>query len=1512
MASRLALSLVIGGAVASSVGAAFHTVEGRIKKLEDKGNKAKVLKSTIGETIKLRDEWKRAHDVGAAGADKLLRKLDGNLEALRKQGVEVGRLGREYQRLGREAKAADLQMKGHQQLQAGKSSLKSNIGQSVVATGMAAVPTMISANYQAVIRDIAIKADVVNKTEERQLTRTVIDTSQETGMSRNDVADLVNQLVGAGMELNKALSYAPTAAKFAVGQGASGVDTASMIMALQQNAKISDPKVMQQALEAIAYQGQAGSFEASDMAKWFPQLLAGMEKNGITGMESVTSLGAMLQVQMKTAGSSDEAANNFKNWMEKIGSSDVVKAYNDVGIDYQASLNTGLQKGMSVIESSMALAMKYVQATDPAKAQKIKDAQAGIDKEVDPEKAKAALEALEKTLRTGDLFADMQVKAALTAYAQNRGLYNELKADSQKASGILDKNLAERRETSAQQWAELGQAVDDSMRSIGDAIRPATDLAAKGLTKLARGITALSDNFQPVVLGIAGITAAVLAFKTASSALKIGRGVYNIARGRGLEHLAGRAGRADRAPIELPKTGNKVVDTGLSVLGKVFSARTTEAVPADDPEAGGNDLQRVFVVNANAFGGGGSGIANSAPAGAARGSRRSRRRERRRAAKQGPVAQPAAKVDAPSAPPAKRRLFKAVPAALTGGDELGKVARSMRGVTRLAKRLPGGNFMDAGTAALDVALNAKTQDEKAEGYGAAGGSLAGTLAGAAAGAAIGSVVPVIGTAVGGVVGAVLGGMGGESVGAWLGKRWFGDEQPEGEAKPQAETPPLPDEALRVTLEPGQEAKPVPALGQAVREPVKAVAPAPTVVKPVIPSSKPEPVPQAPVAVPAAVDSRERVPVAEPVPLALGQTVREPVKAVAPAPTVVKPVITPAKPEPEPQAPVAVPAAVDSRERVPVAEPMPAPVPALGLTVREPVKAVAPAPTVVKPVITPAKPEPVPLAPVVVLAAVDNRERVPVAEPMPAAVPALGQTVREPVKAVAPAPTVVKPVIPPSKPEPVPQASVAVPAAVDNRERVLVAEPVPAAVPALGQTVREPVKAVAPAPTVVKPVITPAKSEPVPQAPMALPEAVDSRERVPVALPVPAPVPALGQTVREPVKAVAPAPTVVKPVILPSKPEPEPQAPVGVPAAVDNRERVPVAEPVSAPVSALGQTMHEPVKAVAPAPTVVEPVITPVAPELVPQAPVVVPTAVDNRERVPVVEPVSAPVPALGQTVREPFKAIAPAPTVVKPVITPAAPEPVPQAPVAVPAAVDNRERVPVAEPMPAPVVALGQTGREPVKTVAPATIVVKPVITPAAPEPVPQAPVVVPAAADNRERVPVAEPMPAPPLGTAMRDLAKAMPAAPAPVLVKPLVMLAQQPAALVPLVAHVAVDSRERQPVVERVSPDTRPTAPVPAGPPSLGEVVREMAKAAPSVPRLPEQAKPAKAPEPAKLPAPKVEQSFTFAPVIKLDVHGDVKDPEQVVRELESPLRRLFEAFQRDVSTRMSSAQLFDQPHI
>lgn len=782
MANKLALGLVIGGAVSSTVGAAFKDVTGRIKRLEAEGNKARVLQRTIGDTIRLREEWKKAHDTGSAGASKLLNRLNSNLDSLKKQGIEVGRLEKAYRSMGQTANEAELKAKGHQQIDSGVKGMKGAVGAAVVGVGAMAVPTKVSADFGAIVRDIAIKAGIANKPQEQEMSRKIIDTSRDTGMARNDVADVVNQLVGAGMDLSKALEYAPVAAKFVVGQGSSGVDTAKMINALGQNAKITDPKQMQQALEAIAYQGQAGSFEAADMAKWFPELLANMASNGITGLDAVTQLGAMLQVQMKQAGSSDEAANNLKNWMGKIGSTDTVKAYEKAGIDYKGSMQTGLQNGMSTLETSMALAQKYIQATDPKRAAAMAEATSKISKEANPEKAKAMMASLEESLRTGDLFADMQVKAALSAYMQNKALYSQLKNDSRDATGILDKNLAERRESSSQKWAEMAQSMDDAMRSIGDALRPVTDTVAESLTKVTKGITSLTDSAPGVVAGIATVGAGLVALKGIFSTIKISKGLLNLARGS-------RGGRnGSEAPNKNPGELD-LVATGLDVVSRVKDAATGGGLGAESV-AGNDGVKKVFVVNAGAMGGGVDASGESRRRG--RGSRRSARRRAlpssrgpRPYVSRHPVPAPRPPVSIPS---------PSVPSVPSGAlSKLGVVAGTVGKVGKAAKVIPGGTLLESGAMAFETFQNAKTKDEKAEGYGSAAGNLAGTMAGAAAGAAIGSVVPIIGTAIGGMIGAYLGSQGGAALGGSLGKSLFGgeDEKPEQTAKAPVPVPTTP-------------------------------------------------------------------------------------------------------------------------------------------------------------------------------------------------------------------------------------------------------------------------------------------------------------------------------------------------------------------------------------------------------------------------------------------------------------------------------------------------------------------------------------------------------------------------------------------------------------------------------------------------------------------------------------------------------------------------------------------------
>ena len=771
MANNMSLGLVIGGAVSSTVGAAFKDVESRVKKLSEQGKKARVLQSTIGETMRLRDEWRKSHAAGEKGAAALLGRLEKTINVLRKEGVEVSRLAKEYDRLGRAGRSAELKAKGFGQIDQGKKQVRAGAAQGVVATGMVAVTAKVSADYQAIIRDIAIKAGVARTAQEGDMSRGIIKTSNDIGMGRNEVAGVVNELVGAGMELKQALEFAPVAAKFVVGQGSSGVDTAKMIQALQTNAKITDPKVLEKALEAVAFQGQEGSFEASDMARWFPELLASMGRQGITGMDAVTQLGAMLQVQMKTAGTADEAANNLKNWMEKVGSGDVVKAYSKAGIDYQGSLNTGIQGGKSTLEASFGLAKRYIEATDPKKAAKMAEATAQISKEANPEKAKAMLSSLEQALRTGDIFADMQVKSALTAYMQYSGLYERLKTESANASGILDKNLAERRDTSSQKWAEMFQAGNDAMRSVGDAIRPVTDAVATGLTTVVKSLTKVSDESPELVKWLTGLAIGASAITSVVGAVKIGRGVLNLARGGlGGGGGAGRAGvqsvfvtnakdalgGADSDGDGKGDTVKSLVATGLNALmGRKDEAAEGEGAgdtKLDPVETGlklldvireakggedgeSSEPQKVFVVNARDIGGGPGG---------GRGGRRSRRR--------GPPRPP-------TPPPVPPRLGA-------------RLMNAVGTISKAGKAIPAGTVFEAGIKAFDTYTTAKTAQEKAEGYGGAAGGLAGSVAGAAAGAAIGSVVPIIGTAVGGLVGAFLGGMGGDTVGGMFGKTSF--------------------------------------------------------------------------------------------------------------------------------------------------------------------------------------------------------------------------------------------------------------------------------------------------------------------------------------------------------------------------------------------------------------------------------------------------------------------------------------------------------------------------------------------------------------------------------------------------------------------------------------------------------------------------------------------------------------------------------------------------------------------
>lgn len=702
MARDIALGIVIGGAVSATLGKAFADTNSKIVGLRKTASERGMWQRQIGETIKLQEEFRRLHLAGDSAADGIRRKLDNNVRALRDAGFEVDRLDRAYARLGRTVRGLELKAAGHERLAAGREGMRSAAGDAVKLGAAVAVPTAVSAQYQAIIRDIAIKAGIARTEQERAMSERIRRDALSNGMGRNELADAVNQMVAAGMDVDRALNFGPAVAKFSVGQGASSVETAQMIQALQQNANITDPKAMMKALEAIAYLGKEGSFESVDMARWFPVLLAEMKKIGITGQDSVTQLGAMLQVQMKTAGNADEAANNLKNWFSKIGSGETERNYKKAGVDYEAKMKEAIGKGWSTLEASFVLARAYIERVDPKKAAQLAAVAKQLNSELDPAKRQAQMRAFEDTMKTGDLFNDMQVKAALTAYMQNADLYQKLKRNAADANGEMEKDLADRRATSKQIWSEVVQQWDDAMRSIGDALRPVTDLAGKVAKRAGETVQHASDAAPGATAAVVGVIGTAIAVRGARAAWNMGRGVLDILRGGWMARRGG----------------------GGAAGGGAAGGRVGKALDALSGAGGG--VQRVFVVNLP--GGGLGGVAGAA----------------------GDLLGDLAGGGSGGGPVPRGRLGRVIGAFRTIVGRFAPYAGKLAVAASVMK------IAFAAKDAYAVARSDQPSERKAEGYASIGGSLAGGMIGAKLGAGIGALGGPIGVAVGGVVGGAIG------------------------------------------------------------------------------------------------------------------------------------------------------------------------------------------------------------------------------------------------------------------------------------------------------------------------------------------------------------------------------------------------------------------------------------------------------------------------------------------------------------------------------------------------------------------------------------------------------------------------------------------------------------------------------------------------------------------------------------------------------------------------------------
>lgn len=246
--------------------------------------------------------------------------------------------------------------------------------------------------------------------------------SRYTNQFRSEITEGLNVLVASGIDPTAALDYMNVIGRTATAAQAEIVDISKTAFSVTDNLKVS-VNDLGKTMDMLAQAGKEGRFELKDMSAAFPSLTAGAGMLGMKGVPAVAQLGAALQVSMKGAGSTAEAATNFESFLQAMTSPMTVNRFEELyGFDLPKFLNETIAQSKDPIEEIVVLINK---------------------------------------LTGGDVFAVSEIFRNKTdlnflkPMMQNLDEYRRIKASSLGADGIMDEDFNHMLETTTEQFKLL-------------------------------------------------------------------------------------------------------------------------------------------------------------------------------------------------------------------------------------------------------------------------------------------------------------------------------------------------------------------------------------------------------------------------------------------------------------------------------------------------------------------------------------------------------------------------------------------------------------------------------------------------------------------------------------------------------------------------------------------------------------------------------------------------------------------------------------------------------------------------------------------------------------------------------------------------------------------------------------------------------------------------------------------------------------------------------------------------
>ncbi|HHU3911902.1 TPA: phage tail tape measure protein, partial [Escherichia coli] len=465
------------------------------------------------------------------------RRLQERQNALTRATERYGQLGSsrmqhlnsELLRVSRTMEQIERQQRRLSAVSATSDALKANrmalYGQGIEAYGMAQTvyhtvspAVQQSMSFQDKMIDMSITAKYDNKTRDA-LAGQIKGWALKYNQYQDELQEAVGSLISDNIDNLSDIGFLmPDIARAATATRTSSQDWAK-VAAVWQNSLKGAARDFGAVQNIMAYAGDQGSFEIPDQVKWM-QSLAPMMAGVASGKEAVAEIGASLQIAKIGAGSTDEAANNFKNFLTKIFARDTQKQFADLGIDLQGSIASYKAAGISPIEGMLSVIERYLNAKSPEalagfkSAMKIKNDTARDE----------ALQALAKNFGLGDMFADMQVMAFIRPMLANMDRYREIRAGALRAAdnNLLASAYEQRLKSPLEATKALMVSSRDLAITLGDQLAPSFISLTQELLPLIQGAKHWVATHPQFVSGAFKLISALLAIKIATVGLKLG------------------------------------------------------------------------------------------------------------------------------------------------------------------------------------------------------------------------------------------------------------------------------------------------------------------------------------------------------------------------------------------------------------------------------------------------------------------------------------------------------------------------------------------------------------------------------------------------------------------------------------------------------------------------------------------------------------------------------------------------------------------------------------------------------------------------------------------------------------------------------------------------------------------------------------------------------------------------------------------------------------------------------